>query len=171
MFSKTTLGGRAQTRGSRLCSWCDAAIACEREGSARGRELLTKSLRRFASSPQVLAMAWAKLSPEFRALPERAKVLKRERQSMMAADVVRQCRGDTVPHKTERTMCSICATKPVAMSLRSSIKKLERAVATHAAALGETRVPIERDADWMRICFANAWGAVAHCDVVDFRRM
>ena len=57
-------------------------------------------------------------------------------------------------HTTESAMCGVCRVKPAGIQTRDEVKVFETIAAARAAAAGETRVPIEREADWMRILFA-----------------
>jgi len=154
VFSTKTIGSKArQKTGTAWCCWCDVSVVTARETTAYGRAQITKALRFFATDPAVLSAAWCKLSPEFKTIPQKIEELKRERHAMVTEDLVRECKGRMVPYKTEPPMCCLCHSAPTC-NLRSEIKLYERIAAERAAASGEERVPIERDADWMRIRFA-----------------
>ena len=157
VFSLRSVGSRAREMpGSRLCAWCDPTVMATREGSMQGTKSIMAGLKKFAEKAEVLRAAWEKLSSNFQTLPERAAATVRERAAMMKEDVVRECKGRTVPYISEPAMCSFCRTNPCPISLRTAIKEFESVAAARAAAAGEARVPIEKDADWMRLLFAGA---------------
>jgi len=169
VFSTKAIGHKARRMpGTQWCSWCDVSVVAARETTDRGRAQIAKALSKFASNPAVLSAAWCKLSPMFKAVPQKIKELKRERHAMMAEDLVRGCKGRVVPHITEPAMCSFCRAKPCPISLRTEVKEFEKVAAAHAAAAGEVRVPIETDTDWMRIRFAGFGATVYPLDPDQF---
>ena len=158
VFSLQTPGSKArERRGSHLCSWCDPKVLGARECTIQGVRLIVRGLNKFADKPEVLSAAWKKLSPNFTVQLTMGAATMRERRAMIDEDLVQQCKGRTESYTTESAMCGVCKVKPVGMGLkclREGVKVFETIAAARAAAAGETRVPIERDADWMRILFA-----------------
>ena len=123
----------------------------------QGRRLIVAALQKFKGSPNVLAAAWAKLSDDFKSAPQRAAALLRERRAMRDEDLVFHCKGRTVLHSIEPAPCLACG-QPQHTRMRYDkyehtgiVKQFEAIAAERARALGETRVPIESDLDFMRI--------------------
>lgn len=96
---------------------------------------------------------------------------------MMAEDLVRKCRGRTVPHESEPFVC-LCGNLRF-KSLRTEVKEFETIAAARAEANGEKTVTIETDKDLVRILFSGiklcgcGGGTCAHpgscpCSVVDW---
>ena len=159
VFSLSSPGGtaRARTR-STLCSWCNPRIVRQREASLHGLKRITCALRAFADYPDVCAAAVSKLSEHFKTAPQRAEALLMERAAMLQEDVVRICAGNLVANPNTQPLSGLCTVceNPIP-PMRTHIKKFECIVAYHAARLGERRVPIETDGDWLRLCSSGAY--------------
>ena len=159
VFSLSSPGGtaRARTR-STLCSWCNPLIVRQREASLHGLKRITCALRAFADYPDVCAAAVSKLSEHFKTAPERAEALLMERAAMLQEDVVRICAGKLVANPNTQPLSGLCTVceNPIP-PLRPHIKKFESIVASTARRLGERRVPIETDGDWLRLCSSGAY--------------
>jgi hypothetical protein len=172
VFSLQTPGSKARERRnprcwwwcSHLCSWCDPKVLGARECTIQGVRLIVRGLNKFADKPEVLSAAWKKLSPNFMVQLAMGDATMRERRAMIDEDLVHQCKGRTEPYTTEWAMCGVCKVKPVGIHFRDRVKVFETIAAARAAAAGEARVPIERDADWIRILFAmDRRGKGAYC--------
>ena len=77
----------------------------------QGRRLIASAMKKFAQEPSVLGAAWAKMSADFKSIPQQLAGLARERRAMMQEDLVRQCKGRQKPR--EDLVADLAVVEPV----------------------------------------------------------